>query len=83
MNNKITSPRRELFKNLPSIDELCQILDIDNISYPQNIIKNTLRRTLSSIRGDIKSGKIDKNIKTIAIDRAKENVNQLISFNLN
>jgi len=82
MKNKITSPRRELFKRIPSIDELYQILDINSISYPHNIIKQTLRRTLSAIRRDIESDKIVKNIRKTVINRAKKDVENVISFNL-
>ena len=82
MKNKITSPRRELFKKIPSIDELCQILDVDSILYPHNIIKQTLRKTLSIIRKDIESAKLVKNIRKTVIDRAKINVQNVTSFNL-
>ena len=82
MKNKTTSPRRELFKKIPSIDELYQILDINTISYPHNIIKQTLRKTLSTIRKDIKSAKIVKNIRETVIDRAKKDVGDVTSFNL-
>ena len=82
MKNKITSPRRELFKKIPSIDELCQILDVDSILYPHNIIKQTLRKTLSTIRKDIESAKLVKNIRKTVIDRAKINVQNVTSFNL-
>ena len=72
MSKKNSNTRRVLFKDLPSIDELYQILDIKSVLYPRSIIKNTLRSTLTSIRKDIQSGKIDKNIKQVSIDKAKE-----------
>ena len=82
MKNKNASTRGELFKKIPSISELCQILDIDSISYPQNIIKQTLRKTLSAIRKDIEAEKITENIKDIVIDRAKKDIISITSFNL-
>jgi len=82
MKNKNASTRGELFKKIPSISELCQILDIDSISYPQNIIKQTLRKTLSAIRKDIEAEKITENIKEIVVDRAKKDIISITSFNL-
>ena len=83
MSEKNSNTRRVLFKDLPSIDELYQILDIKSAPYPRSIIKKTLRSTLTSIRKDIQSGKIDKNIKQVSIDKAKEKIDKLLSFNLN
>ena len=82
MKNNNSSTRRELFKKIPSINDLCEILDISSISYPQNIIKQTLRKTLLFIRKDIQSGNIDGNIKKIVIDRAKKDIIKITSFNL-
>ena len=45
MSKKNSNTRRVLFKDLPSIDELYQTLDIKSISYPRDIIKKTLRNT--------------------------------------
>ena len=83
MSKKISNTCRVLFKDLPSIDELYQILDIKSTPYPRDIIKKTLRSTLTSIRKDIQSGKIDKNIKQLSIDKAKKELEKLLSFNLN
>ena len=83
MSNKNSNTRRVLFKDLPSIDELYQALDIKSISYPRDIIKKTFRSTLASIRKDIELGKIDKDIRQISIDRAREKLDKLLSFNLN
>ena len=83
MSKKDQNTRRVLFEELPSIDELYQILDINSIPYPRYIIKKTLRRTLSSIRQGIQSGRIDKSIKQLSIDKAKEDLEKLLLFNLN
>ena len=82
MSKKQVDARRALFKDLPSVDELYQILDIRNISYPRNIIKNTLRQVFSRIRKDIESGEINKDIRQISINRAINEIDNLISFNL-
>ena len=83
MSNKRTSSCKGLFKKLPSIDELYQILDINKIRYPRNIIKAELRRTLRSVRKDIELKKIDSNIKEETIIRAKRSIKVLTSFKLN
>ena len=83
MSSKKTSSCKVLFKELPSIDELYQILDVDNILYPRNIIKNELRKTLSKMRKDIESGKINSNIEKETINRVKNNIDSLTSFKLN
>ena len=62
MSKKQIDARRALFKDLPSVDELYQILDIKNISYPRDIIKSLLRHTPTNIRKDIETGEINKNI---------------------
>ena len=82
MKNKNTSTRRELFKEIPSIDELCQILDIISIPYPQKNIKYIIRKTLAAIRRDVESGKINKDIRSIVIERAKRDVQNGTAFNL-
>ena len=82
MSKKQVDARRALFKDLPSVDELYQILDIRNISYPRNIIKNTLRQVFSRIRKDIESREITKDIRQISINRAINEIDNLISFNL-
>ena len=81
MSKRNTGARRVLFQDLPSIDELYQILDIKNIPYPRYIIKKTLRNTLASIRKYIQLWKIDKNIKQVCINKAKQNIDKLLSFN--
>ena len=83
MSNKKTSSCKVLFKELPSIDELYQILDIDNISYPRNIIKNELRKTLNTVRKDIELGKINLKVKEETINQAQINIKKLTSFKLN
>ena len=82
MSKKQVDACKALFKELPSVDELYQILDIKNISYPRNIIKTRLRQVLSQIRRDIKSGKITKDIRKNATDRAINKVDSLLSFDL-
>ena len=83
MSKKNSNTRRVLFKDLPSVDELYQALDIKSISYPRDIIKKTFLSTLASIRKDIELGKIDKDIRQVSIDRAREKLDKLLSFNLN
>ena len=82
MNNKKSSSCKALFQKLPSIDELYVSLDVESLSYPRNIIKKRLRQTLAAIRKDIELGKIKKNIKQTAINKAKDDIAQLVSFNL-
>ena len=83
MSSKKTSSCKVLFKELPSIDALYQILDIDSIAYPRDLIKNQLRKILNSIRKDIKLNKISSNIKEETISRAKSSIALLTSFKLN
>ena len=82
MSKKRIDARRALFKDLPSVDDLYQILDIKNTLYPRNIIKSLFRNTLSNIRKDIEAGKIDKDIRQISVDMAESELKKLISFNL-
>ena len=82
MSKKQIDARRALFKDLPSVDELYQILDIKNISYPRDIIKSLLRHTLTNIRKDIEAGEINKNIKQACINKAQDRLKKLVSFNL-
>ena len=81
MSNKKTSSCKGLFKKIPSIDELYQILDIEKIQYPRNIIKAELRKTLRSIRKDIELKKINSNIKEETIIRSKRNI-KVLTFQL-
>ncbi len=83
MSKKQIDARRALFKDLPSVDELYQVLDIENISYPRSIIKNKLRSILSIIRKDIQLGEINDNIKKTTISRAEKEIIDLTSFKLN
>ena len=82
MNDKKSSSCKALFQKLPSIDELYVSLDVESLSYPRNIIKKRLRQTLAAIRKDIQLGKIKKNVKQTAINKAKDDIAQLVSFNL-
>ena len=82
MNDKKSSSCKALFQKIPSIDELYISLDVESLSYPRNIIKKRLRQTLAAIRKDIELGKIKKNIKQTAINKAKDDIAQLVSFNL-
>ena len=63
MSNKKASSCKGLFKKLPSIDELYQILDIKKNQYPRNIIKTELRKTLRSVRKDIELKKLIQILK--------------------
>ena len=83
MSNKKASSCKGLFKKLPSIDELYQVLDIKKIQYPRNIIKTELRKILRSVRKDIELKKINSNIKEETISRAKRSIKILTSFKLN
>ena len=83
MSNEKSSSCKVLFKELPSIDELYQVLDIESIEYPRNIIKRELRKVLNSIRKDIELGKIKSKVKQETHNLALNNIQKLVSFNLN
>tara|TARA_A100001011_G_C14320793_1_gene850529 strand:- start:5251 stop:6654 length:1404 start_codon:yes stop_codon:yes gene_type:complete len=83
MSKKESNACKALLKDVPSIDELYRILNIKSIQYPREIIKKILRKTLNLIRKDIQSGIIEKNIRKISIDRTREKLNKIVSFNLN
>ena len=82
MSKKRIEARRALFKDLPSVDDLYQALDIKNISYPRSLIKNLLRRKLSDIRKDIESEKLKSNVRQVSIDIIDGELKKLTSFNL-
>ena len=82
MSKKRIEARRALFKDLPSVDDLYQALDIKNISYPRSLIKNLFRRKLSDIRKDIESEKLKNNVRQVSIDVIDAELKKLTSFNL-
>tara|TARA_Y100000768_G_scaffold341048_1_gene285296 strand:- start:3209 stop:4612 length:1404 start_codon:yes stop_codon:yes gene_type:complete len=82
MSKKRIEACRALFKEIPSIDDLYQALDIKNTSYPRSEIKSLFRKKLSEIRKDIESEKLNSNIRQVSIDIIKTELAKLTSFNL-
>ena len=82
MNQTPNKSSLELLKEIPSIDELCKILEIEKYPFPTEILKKELKKTVASIRKKIIANEIVNNIKKIVLDKSKECLIKNTSFGI-
>ena len=65
-----TSDVREALKKIPSLDEILQSFNLDNI--PLQLFKDKLRKSLQKVRDNIKDNNIPDNISKYTLDQASK-----------
>ena len=83
MKQKVNKSSLELLKKIPSIDELSNKLQIESLSFPPEILKREIKRTVSQIRKKILTNKISDDIKKLVIKKSKENIEKIVSHGIN